>query len=200
MNENNEFVQLLELLTKYTQNPGSKQKPFHKKLGHQEKIYFAQEYYNLTHLSLIEILKLAEDQYPELKEAIINFITANKLLQSYPNHRFEYKYPSNQNLTINPYLKHVKADTIAKKYDSQNWLEPFDEDAVFEENKVKHPTIHKFVMPNGELMVFDKEAAVKVKMALIEKSIFPAKCIVEGAYPNIAYGTFDEYIKTLKNI
>ena len=52
---------------------------------------------------------------------------------------------------------------------------------------------------NGHKIKFDKDLSTQVKLAIVNQGIAPARCIVEGAYPHVVKGTFQEYTDKIKN-
>lgn len=172
------------------------------KLTSSEKIKFAYDYYDLMgNISILDVLINVSEHDKELKEQISDFIVRNNLLKPYPNTTYEYASLSARKYLHEQRSKGLGLKGIQIEYNHQNWLEPFDENALFSETKTKHPTYHIFMSSNGTPIKFDKERATQVKLAIIDQGIVPARCIVEGAYPYVAkeeLPEYFEYIKTLK--
>ena len=168
------------------------------KLTPSEKISFAYDFYNITgNISILEILSNIPEENEELKRPIIRFMVKYNLLKPYPNTK-HYSQVLSQNVLSQLKVRNMSINSVIHEYDYQNWLELFDEDAMFEESKTKHPSYHIFLDPNGNPVKFDKELSTKVKGAIIDEGIAPARCIVEGAYPYVVNGTFQEYTDKIK--
>ena len=171
------------------------------RLSGEEKIGFAYNYYDIMgNVSLLDALISISIQDKSLKNKIINFIIHNNLLKPYPNTTFEYASLSSRKFFNEHRSKGLGIKGIKMQYNHQNWLEPFDEEAMFQENKTKHPTYHIFTNASGTPIKFDKENATKVKLAIIDEGIIPARCIVEGAYPYVAKDEFSKYIEHVKSL
>lgn len=171
------------------------------KLTKHEKIKFAIDYYDTFEISLLSVLKENATNNPELKKLIIEFMARFNLLKPYPSSEFEYTKKLSDINIMDQRMKSLNVAGITREYNYQNWLELFDENIIFEETKVKHPSIHIFLDKKNNPVKFDKDKASKVKLAIVNENIIPARCIVEGAY---AYDAKDEmpkyfeYIKSLK--
>lgn len=167
-------------------------------LSIQGKIVFAYQYHELMHgTSIIDILKQVNETNPESRKIISKFIIHNNMLKPYPDSRYEYIQSTPKISILMERGMGLGTKEIVREYDHQNWLEPFDENAIF---SAKYPSITSYQDKDGNIISFDKENATKVKLAIIEQGIFPARRIVESAYSHVAKGTFDKYVKTLKNI
>lgn len=171
------------------------------KLTKDEKIKFAIDYYDqLGEISLLTILKENADKNSELKKTIIDFMARFNLLKPYPSSEFEYIKKLSEINIIDQRMKSLNVASITREYNYQNWLEPFDENIIFEETKAKHPSIHIYLDNNGMPIKFDKARASKVKLAIVNEGIVPAKCIVEGAYPYEAKENLEEYITYINKL
>lgn len=169
------------------------------KLTPAEKISFAYDFYNITgNISLLDILRDIPEEDKETRKLIIKFMVESNMLKPYPNTR-HYSKVLSQNVFDQLRIYSMPVSRVIHEYDQQNWLELFDENAMFEESKTKHPSYCIFLDPTGTPIKFDKELSTKVKGAIIDEGIAPARCIVEGAYPYIAKGTFEEYTDKIKN-
>lgn len=166
-------------------------------LNPKEKIIFAYQYHDLMHgISIIDILKEIQNN-PELSKLISKFIICNNMLKPYPDSRYEYIQTTPKRVITVERGMGLGIKELTKEYNHQNWLEPFDEEIIF---SAKYPAITSYKDKNGNTISFDKENATKVKLAIVEQGIFPARRIVESAYSYVANGTFNEYIKKLKSI
>ncbi len=171
------------------------------KLTKNEKIKFAIDYYDtFGEVSLLTILKENANKNTELKKLIIEFMARYNLLKPYPSSEFEYiKKISDININ-DQRMRSLNVAGVTREYNYQNWLEPFDENLIFEETKAKHPSIHIYLDNSGMPIKFDKTHASKVKLAIVNQGIIPAKCIVEGAYPYEAKENIEEYIDYLNTL
>lgn len=171
------------------------------KLTKKEKIKFALDYYDtFGEISLLTILQKNASENRELKKIIIEFMARFNLLKPYPSSEYEYINSfSNLNI-IDQRMRSLNAASITREYNYQNWLEPFDENTIFEVTKAKHPSIHVYLDNNGNPIKFDKERASKVKLAIVNEGIIPARCIVENGYPYEAKENLEEYINHLKTL
>ena len=165
------------------------------------KKIFAYQYYNkLNGICLIDFLKQSKEINKNNIKMISHFIIENHMLKNLiPDSIYEFRNPISKRHIETEYAKRLSLKDIIRSYNYQNWLEPFNEDEIFAESKNKHPQISSFIKPDGSTITFDKTNAIKVKMAIIDQGIFPARCIVEGAYSPIAKGQFKQYIKQIKN-
>lgn len=199
--ENTEY--LLNLLKQIKQEHSTQEE--HKaiirtKLTQSDKIKFACEYYDtFGAASLLNILEQTDDQ--NLKREIIEFMIRNSLLKPYPSSNREYRKKISEASINDQRAKSLSARSIRREYNFQNWLEIFNENAIFNENLIKRP-VYQIRLNNDNVPVkFDKKRATKVKLAIIDAGLFPARCIVESAY---AYDAKDEmpkyfeYVKSLK--
>ena len=125
----------------------------------------------------------------------------NSLLKPYPSSNREYRKKISEASINDQRAKSLSARSIRREYNFQNWLEIFNENAIFNENLIKRP-VYQIRLNNDNVPVkFDKKRATKVKLAIIDAGLFPARCIVESAY---AYDAKDEmpkyfeYVKSLK--
>lgn len=169
------------------------------KLTPADKIKFACDYYDtFGFVSLLTVLEQSTDK--TLKKAIIEFMIRNNLLKPYPSSNSEYRKHIDTNL-INDYkTKRLNTSKVKSEYNYQNWLELFDENALFSETKAIHPAYHIFMDQNGNPIKFDKERATKVKLAVMDAGLAPARCIVEGAYPYDAKDEFSKYVEYVKSL
>lgn len=182
---------------KYAYKPGISHQNL--KLTPSDKIMFACDYYNLVgNISILDVLKQIPEENKQLIRTIITFIIKYNLLKPYPDLTYEYSNPIPANEINIQRMKSITVNGISKDYNHQNWLELFDESAIFKESKTKHPSYRIFLAPNGDKIKFDKDLATKVKLAIIDEGIVPARCIVESAYPHVARGTFQEYTDKIK--
>lgn len=168
-------------------------------LSKQTKIIFAYQYHLLFgNTSFIEFLK--RSQAPTEIKLFSHFAIENNMLKNLlPDLYYEFKTSTPKKQIEIEYAKRLNLKDIIKAYNHQNWLEPFNENEIFAVSAHKHPQISSFITPNGSKITFDKENATKVKMAIIDQGIFPARCIVEGAYGPVAKNQFAQYIKQVKN-
>lgn len=165
----------------------------------EEKIQFAIQYYNIMgDTSLLDLLIHAYKNDSELKKAIIPFICRFNILKPYPDTYAECNIDFSQQELNENRIRMLGLDNIVKEYNHQNWLELFDEDAIFKETKTKRPSYHIYLNNLGQPIKFDKPKATQIKMAIVNQCIVPARCIVEGAYPHVAKDTFPEYIAKLQ--
>ena len=191
-----EEVDTLLKKTNQEHRKNTNSKRFNPALTPNEKIIFAYQYHKIMNgTSLLEILKETYNVDQETSKLISNFIVLNKMIRKYPDCTKEYKGNFEKsrdqlNLMLKSSLKRITQD-----YNHQNWLEPFDENVLFSS---KFSSITSYPSIDGGYITFDKEKATKVKLAIVERSIFPAKCIVEGAYKHIADNTFEKYVKSIK--
>ena len=171
------------------------------KLTKNEKIKFALDYYDtLGAISLLTILQKTASENRELKKLIVEFMARFNLLKPYPSSEFEYISKFSSLNIIDQRMRSLNAASITREYNYQNWLEPFDENTIFEVTKAKHPSIHVYLDNNGNPIKFDKERASKVKLAIVNEGIIPARCIVENGYPYEAKENLEEYINHLKTL
>lgn len=171
----------------------------YKQLTKVDKIMFAYDFYNITEGdSLLNILINLPEENETLRKLIKKFMVEYKLLKPYPN-TSHYTNPLAQNTFDQLRLHGMPNKNIIREYNYQNWLELFDENAMFEETKTKHPSYRIYIGLDGQPIKFDKELSAKVKAAIIEQGIAPARCIVEGAYPYVAKETLEEYTYKIKN-
>lgn len=195
-------IYLLNLL-KQTKEEHYTQKPYQPiirtKLTKSDKIKFACDYYD--HMGIISILTVLEQtENTELQRAIIEFMMQNGLLKAYPSYLNEYRRKTSE-ITFNEQrARSLNPKSIRKEYIHENWLEIFDEDALFSETKTKHPSYQIFLDQNGNPIKFDKVMATKVKLAIIDNGLIPARCIVEGAYTYVVKGNLQEYISYVKTL
>lgn len=194
-----ELKDLIEKTNRKYFQPGQKKKN-QLKLTPSERIQFALDYYGVMgEVSLIDVYAQTSASNTELQKALKKFIIGNGFIKFYPSTAYSSAWHSStiaETLDLNALGK----ASLIKEYNHQNWLEPLDEEAMFEETKTKHPAYLIYLAPNGSLIKFDKERAKSVKLAIIDQGITPARCIVEGAYPHVVNDTFNTYIKTLKNM
>ena len=199
-----EKTALFELLEKVQQvqiNKGKQKQGRKIQLANSEKIKFACNYYSIMgNISILEVLKALDKQDDILKKEIISFIGRNNLLMPYPNTLNEYISPTSRTYLSEARTKRMNIKSISQEYNPQNWLEPYDENAVFLETKTKHPSYHIFIGSNGTPIKFDKNRATQVKLAIMDNEIIPARCIVEGAYQYVAKNEFSKYIKHIKTL
>lgn len=180
--------------------PDNHQRIMKIKLTPSDKIAFAYEYYNIAgDTSLVDVLKQIPEENKALIRTIIKFIIGRNLAKPFPNSTYEYINPFPLNDINRQRMQAMNVTNIIKEYNHQNWLEPFDENAIFAETKTKHPLYRIFIDASGNKIKFDKDLAIKVKLAIINQGITPARCIVEGAYPHIVKGTFQEYTNKIKS-
>lgn len=172
------------------------------KLSKEDKIKFALDYYDeFQDISLIQILQQHGYQNKELKDLTIEFMTKYNLLIPYPNLRYEYLKTNTSKPEYSEFrTKHLSIKGAVREYNYNNWLEPFNEDSIFKETKTKHPTYHVYLDNNNNPIKFDKEHASKVKLAIVDQGITPARCIVEGGYPYEAQENLEEYISYIKSL
>ncbi len=171
------------------------------KLTKNEKIKFALDYYDtFGAISLLTILQKTASENRELKKLIVEFMARFNLLKPYPSSEFEYISKFSSLNIIDQRMRSLNAASITREYNYQNWLEPFDENTIFEVTKAKHPSIHVYLDNNGNPIKFDKERASKVKLAIVNEGIIPARCIVENGYPYEAKENLEEYINHLKTL
>lgn len=197
----NEIQTLIEKTEQsHTYKPGNHQRMVKFKLTPSDKIAFAYDYYNIVgDTSILEVLKQIPKENGELIRTIIKFIIGHNLIKPFPNSPYEYINPLPLNEINKQRMQAINVASVIKEYDHQNWLELFDENAIFEESKTKHPSYHIFLDSNGTPIKFDKDLSTKVKLAIVNQGIAPARCIVEGAYSHIVKGTFQEYTNKIKN-
>ena len=192
--------ELIETIEKtHTAQPHRQQRLIRYKLTQSDKIAFAYDYYSIVGKnSILKILQQIPKENTKLIKDIIGFIVRYNLLKPYPNTN---QYITNLSQITYEQLKinNMNIQSVIREYDYQNWLELFDEDTIFEETKTKHPSYHIFLDSNGNHIKFDKELSTKVKLAIVNQGIAPARCIVEGAYPHVVRGTFQEYTDKIKN-
>ena len=194
-----ELQKLIETTNKQLINHGNHQHKTQLKLTQSDKIAFAYDFYNLMgDVSLLDILINIPKDNETLTRSIIKFIIKNKLLKPYPN-TSQYTQTLSQSFFDQLKMHNLSVKTLISEYNHQNWLERFDETAIFEETKTKHPSYHIYLDSNNNPIKFDKDLSTKVKLAIIEQGIIPARCIVEGAYSYVAKGSFEEYVKTIKS-
>lgn len=194
-----ELQELIESVEKtHTIQPRRQQPLITFKLTQSDKIAFAYDYYSIVgNTSILEVLQQLPKENKILIKSIIRFIAKYHLLKPYPNtnqHTTSFSQVTYEQLKVN----NMNIKSVVHEYDHQNWLEPFDEDALFEESKTKHPSYKIFLDSKGNRIKFDKELSTKVKLAIINQGIIPARCIVEGAYPHVVKGTFQEYTDKIK--
>lgn len=157
-----------------------------------EKKIFAYRYHIIMDdTSIIDIVSYIAAENPELTKLLSKFIYSNKMLKPYPNGTREYRQHKKNNGIYFCY----GPKQLIREYNHHNWLEEFDEEAEFSS---RFPSITSFIDKQGNKIVFDKERATQVKLAIIDQNIFPAKCIVEGAYGPTVQGTFKQYTKHIK--
>lgn len=182
----------------HTLTSGNCQRIVKFRLTPSEKISFAYDFYNITgNISLLNILNDIPKENKDLRKMIIRFMVEYNLLKPYPNTN-HYSRILSQNVFDQLKIYNMTIKRIIHEYDYQNWLELFDEDTIFEESKTKHPSYHIFLDSKGNHIKFDKELSTKVKLAIVNQGIAPARCIVEGAYPHVVKGTFQEYTNKIK--
>ena len=200
-NKINEILALIEKTEEeHTYKPGNHQRMVKIKLTVSDKIAFAYDYYNIVgDTSLVDVLKQIPEENKELIRTIIKFIIGRNLAKPFPNSPYEYINPLPLNEINKQRMQAMNVANVIREYDHQNWLELFDEDAIFAETKTKHPSYRIFMDAGGNKIKFDKDLATKVKLAVINQGIAPARCIVEGAYPHIVKGTFQEYTDKIKS-
>ncbi len=197
----NEIQTLIEKTEQsHTYKPGNHQRMVKFKLTPSDKIAFAYDYYNIVgDTSILEVLKQIPKENGELIRTIIKFIIGHNLIKPFPNSPYEYINPLPLNEINKQRMQAMNIASIIREYDYQNWLELFDEDAIFAETKTKHPSYRIFMDANGHKIKFDKDLSTQVKLAIVNQGIAPARCIVEGAYPHVVKGTFQEYTDKIKN-
>ena len=169
------------------------------KFTKEDKIKFALDYYDKFDQSLL--ITLEEVNNKALKRQIIEFMARYGLLKLYPSSEYEHIRKISELELIDQRIRSLNIANIKREYNHQNWLEPFDENAMFEETKAKHPYYQYYLDVFDKPVKFDKQKATSVKLAIIDQGIIPSRCIVESAYPYVAKNTFPkyiEYIKTLK--
>ncbi len=170
------------------------------KLSNSDKIKFAYQYYNeLGNISIIDILEKSIND-KELRKPIINFISSNSMRRQQPS-RKNIDVKSNT-FSINEILKDIcpkSFKTFSYEYNYQNWLEEYDEEEQFNDTKNQYHQKISILCKDNTVFTIDKNTARKIKLSLIENEIFPAVCIVKGAFKPVAENTFDQYIKTIKN-
>lgn len=162
------------------------------KLTSSDKILFACQYYDtLGNVSLIDVLKNNVDDI-NLRKTIVKFISINNMKKINPNCGLS-------DFSLYNVTRNIKSFNILDyEYDYQNWLEEYDEDIQFEIKNKMHPSINSILLKDGTSFTVDKEMAKKIKLSLIDEGIFPAVCIVKGAFKPIAENNFKQYVKTLK--
>lgn len=172
------------------------------KLTKEDKIKFALNYHDtFQNTSLIEVLQQYGFQNKELKNLTIEFMTKYNLLIPYPNSRYEYVKTYTSKPEYSEFrTRHLSIKETVREYNYDNWLEPFNEDSLFAETKTKHPSYHVYLDNNNNPIKFDKDHASKVKLAIVEQKITPARCIVEGAYPYEAKENLEGYISYIKSL
>lgn len=195
-------IYLLNLLRQtkeehYTQKP---YKPIIRtKLTKSDKIRFAYDYYdNMGIISILTVLEQTENK--ELQRTIIEFMVQNGLLKSYPSYLNEYRRKTSEIIYNDQRAKSLNPQNVRKEYVRDNWLEIIDEDSLFSESKAKHPIYQIFLDKNNNPIKFDKDMTTKVKLAIIDSGLIPARCIVEGAYAYVAKGNLQEYISYVKSL
>lgn len=168
------------------------------KLTHSDKIVFACQYYDtLGNISIVDILKRNINDV-ELRKPIIKFISVNNMRRQNPNCFSDIKSNS---FGINNILTDIAPQsfvTFNYEYDCQNWLEEYDEDKQFEDVNNSHRTINSILCEDGSKFTIDKKTAIKIKSSLIDEGIFPAVCVVKGAFKPTAENDFEQYVKALK--
>lgn len=199
--ENDQIQKISEIIKEIQQTHTSKQK-YSKKiitpLKPDEKNDFACQYYNIMgDTSLIELLSQIYNKDIQLRKLIISFMIQQNLLKPYPDTIAECFYGNSKKPLLEPHHQTYSVQKVIREYDYQNWLEPFNENIIFQETKTKHPAYRIYKDKNGNLIKFDKEKATQIKLAIVDHGIFPAKCIVEGAYQYVANDTFNDYIQNL---
>lgn len=169
------------------------------KLTSADKIKFACDYYDTFGIvSLLTVLEQTTDE--TLKRTIIEFMIRNGLLKPYPSTINEYQKKIDNNFVNDFKSKLTNFDNTKREYNHQNWLEIFDENALFTETKTIHPTYHIFMDQNSNPVRFDKDRATKVKLAVMDAGLVPARCIVESAYPYDAKNEFPKYVEYVKSL
>ena len=134
----------------------------------------------------------------ELRKPIIKFISVNNMRRQNPNCFSDIKSNS---FGINNILTDIAPQsfvTFNYEYDCQNWLEEYDEDKQFEDVNNSHRTINSILCEDGSKFTIDKKTAIKIKSSLIDEGIFPAVCVVKGAFKPTAENDFEQYVKALK--
>ena len=196
----NEIQTLIEKTEQsHTYNPGNHQRILRFKLTPSDKIAFAYDYYNIVgNTSILEVLTQIPKENQQLIRTIIKFIVGHNLIKPFPNATYEYIKPIPSTEINRQRMQAMNVANVIKEYDHQNWLELFDENAIFAESKTKHPSYRVFLDASGNKIKFDKELSTKVKLAIANQGIAPARCIVEGAYPHVVKGTFQEYTDKIK--
>ncbi len=162
------------------------------KLTSSDKILFACQYYDtLGNVSLIDVLKRNVDNV-DLRKNIVKFMSVNNMKKVNPNCGL-YEFG------LYNVSRNIKSfNTLDCEYDYQNWLEEYDEDIQFEIKNKNYPSINSILLKDGTSFTVDKEIAKKIKLSLLEEEIFPAVCIVKGAFKPVAENNFKQYVKTLK--
>ena len=205
-NKTEKLNEVLALIKKkeenHTYNPSPKQHTQYKQLTSSDKIAFAYDYYNIvSDTSLIDILKQIPKENKESIRTIIKFIVRHNLVKPLPDTTQEYRFIKSTAFYTDINRQRtdlISVTSVIQQYNPQNWLELFDEDTIFAETKTKHPLYRIFMDADGNKIKFDKELSTKVKLAIINQGLTPARCIVEGAYPHIVKGTFQEYTDKIK--
>lgn len=170
------------------------------KLTPSEKIKFALEYYNIMgSVSLINALEMVYKNDTEARKKIISFMSQHNLFKPYPDTLAEYQSNVPQSMIDAQRIQLQNMTGLKREYNYQNWLEPFDEEAMFKQTKTKSPSYHIFMSKNGNPIRFDKNKALKIKAAIIDLGITPARCLVESAYRYVANETFDQYLDDIYN-
>ena len=197
--ENLEYLSNLLAEIQQTHSYKETRKPIIRtKLTKEDKIKFALDYYSEFNKSLLTTLE--ETNKKELKRQIIEFMVRYGLLKPYPSSEYEHRKKISEIALIDQRIRTLNVAGIKREYNYQNWLEPFDENAMFEETKTKHPYFQYYLDVLDRAIKFDKQKATSVKLAVIEQGITPSRCIVEGAYPYVAKNEFSKYIKHIKTL
>ncbi len=188
MPSNNDSITLINLI---------KKSPV--KLSSSDKIKFAYQYYNeLGNVSIIDILEKNINN-KELRKQIINFISNNNMRRQQPSCKnIDVK---SDTFEISETLKDISPKsfkTFSYEYNYQNWLEEYDEDEQFKDAKNVYHQRVSILCKDNTVFTIDKNTARKIKLSLMENEIFPAVCIVKGAFKPTAENTFDQYVKTIK--
>ncbi len=170
------------------------------KLTPNEKIKFALEYYNaIGNISFIKILEMIYKTDVEARKKVIRFMSQHNLFKPYPDTLAEYQSKVSLSMINDQRIQSQNMKSLKKEYNYQNWLEPFDEEAMFKQTKTKSPLYHIFMDKNGNPVRFDKNKTLEIKAAIIDLEITPARCLVESAYRHVANGTFDQYLDDIYN-
>jgi hypothetical protein len=153
-----------------------------------ERIHFAYDYYST--IGDIDTLTLLKESFAGDKEdtkTIMCFLTKQSISKKLCENS-EYIIPR-ANLSAKSFDGFANID-----YETYNWLSKFDEKLSFEKRGVHLlPAIPKILKQDGQEIEIDRTTARNIAGIIIDNGIYPAKCIVEGAYKPYADGNLDDY-------